>query len=286
MLGTAIRAAAGGWLSSNNDAIFDGLNYGGYYSRSDTGAVITPDTVLGVPEWLALVSNIADDFGKLPTHVYDEDAGGNRTRAKGTALYSLLHDLPNPNISAMNFKQLVINWAYNWEAFRAEIEFKNGAPAALWPIHPGRIKLKSDKGVIFYEITSSDFGVAPVRREAWQIFDFHRFGPDGFRGYVLPQQSKNLFGLAQTLLRYAGKYFQDDTTPSVALIDENDLDYDQQCQLRQWWINQHQGPGGVAVISGKLKMERFDIDPEKAQLLESRQYTARQFCIPKKHPLN
>ena len=285
MLGSAIMAAAGGWLSTNNDAIFDGLNYNNYYIRSESGAVITPDTVLGIPEWLSLVSNIADDFGKLPTFVYDEDAAGNRTRAKGSPLYALLHDLPNPNIAAMNFKQLVINWAYNWEAFRAEIEFKNGSPVALWPIHPSRIKLKTDKGTVYYEIASADIGVAPVRRESWQIFDFHRFGPDGFRGYVLPERSKNLFGLAQSITKYAARFFSADTTPSVALIHEEELKYEQQAELRQWWINQHEGPHGVAVLSGKLKMERFDIDPEKAQLLQSRQFTARQFCMLGRFPV-
>jgi len=285
MFGPAIMAAAGGWLSTNNDAIFDGLNYNSYFIRSESGAVITPDTVLDIPEWLSLVSNIGDDFGKLPTFVYDEDRGGNRTRARGTPLYSLLHDMPNPNISAMNFKQLVVNWAYNWEAFRAEIEFKNGSPLALWPIHPGRIKLKTDKGTVYYEINSSDVGVAPVRREAWQIFDFHRFGPDGFRGYILPKQGRNLFGLGQTLMQYAAKFFKDDTTPSVALIHEEELKYEQQAELRQWWINQHEGPHGVAVLSGKLKLERFDIDPEKAQLLQSRQFTARQFCMLGRFPV-
>lgn len=291
MISNAFRAA--GWLSQNNPAIWDSLGgvIGGAGGLAQTGEWITPDVAMGLPEWLACVRNIADDFGKLPTHVYDQDGNGNRQRARDLRLYDLVHTRFNTDMGAMNFKQLLVNWAYNWEAFRAEIQFDpyDGA-VALHPIHPSRITRLIDKatGAAYYDVKLDDLGLKPRRLESWQVYDFHLFGPDGHRGYALQKQGRELIGLGRALAQYAGRFFKSDASPTVAILTEDRMNPTEQAALRQWWIKQHAGvqrSHGVAVLSGKMKLERLDIDPEKAQLLQSRQFTARQFCMLTRFPV-
>jgi HK97 family phage portal protein len=157
----------------------------GFGHESATGVNVTATSAMGVTAYLQGVRIIAETVGQLPLIEYRRINPRGKIRATDRKLYSLLHDEPNPEMSAVSFKESLQGQAVMWGNAFAEIEWdmEAGMPVALWPLRADHMKVGRDKQSkeLVYAYTLPDG--TPKIFPAWRIWHMPGFGYDGIIGY-------------------------------------------------------------------------------------------------------
>jgi hypothetical protein len=82
-----------------------------YYSMAglvtDAGVRVTPDTALKASAVWACAGIISETLAALPLQMFQRQADGGRQVATNHPLYELLHDRPNAQQTALEFKQML-----------------------------------------------------------------------------------------------------------------------------------------------------------------------------------
>src|ERR1035437_134576 len=112
--------AAWGWLSG-------GLG-------SDSGEIITPYTAMMVSTVAACVKTISESIASLPLVIYERSDAG-RQVAYNHALYHLLADAPNEEMSSFSFWEwTVVSLCLHGNAYAQIQRDAQGVAIALWPL--------------------------------------------------------------------------------------------------------------------------------------------------------
>ena len=111
--------------------------------------------------------------------------------------------------------------------------------------------------------------------------------PDGLTGYNPITRGRESIALALGLEEYAARFFGNGARPSAVLQHPQTLSEPAKKSLRKAWEEIHKGLGNahrIAVLEEGMQLKEFSIDPEKAQALQSRQFSvievARLFGVP------
>lgn len=176
----------------------------GWMQSVSSGVSVTPDTAMQVPDVYACVSVLAQDVGRCPLKLRARTDTGEWQDAIDHALWELLHDLPNPEQTATEFRSQMMRELLAHEVAYAQIERRpNRTIKAIWPLQSSRMTESRDSfNVKRYSYRMPD-GAKPIE---WT------FDPDMPPLLVLRHPSpihrcRDLMGLAIALDTYAGKFF-------------------------------------------------------------------------------
>ena len=264
---------------------------------SGAGGNVSPDSAMALPAYYACVRVISEDVAKLPLITYERLEGGGKDRALEHPNYKLLHDSPNPEMTAMSFREVMTSWAMGYHGGYAEIEAdRQGRALALWPIHPTRVTPKRDaSGVLFYEVRVADvkkldgtsMGGTPVPFPAASMLHIHGLGSNGITGFPMSAIGREAIGIGLGQQEYRGEFFRNGAMPGAAYTPPKMVSHDDKKTMRAAWARTFGMGGdrqGLAVLDPGSTLTTFSIDPKKAQMIEAGQYTvediARLFRMP------
>lgn len=265
---------------------FSGMGEG--ISMSATGEPITPATGFSLSPYYAAIRAIAEDVGKLPLHVYKRLDRG-KQRASDHAMFEMLHDRPNPAMSAMTFFSTMTANALAYPLAAAEIVRQDGRPVELWPIHPANMSMARDAtGREVYRVRTVEASrITEVDFAPDDLLLIHGLGPDGRTGYGISTLARDSVGRAMAAQAYGANYFASGGAVSGVLTTTGKLSPEARQNLRQEWTSMHGGAkksGKVAVLQEGLTFQPLVTDPSKAQMIESQTWSvedvARWFRIP------
>lgn len=263
-------------------AIF-GVNNG-----TATGKNVTPDTALALIAVYACVRVLAETIGTLPLILYKREAAGGSRKKRDSqhSLFDILRYEPNPEMSAVDFWEMMIgHMALRGKGY-AHIDFTRGGDVkALWPMHPDTVQLKRSRdGVLYYE---QDAGGEKRKIPAWQMFHPHLFGPNGLDGYSPIRQAKEGIGLALSAEEYGGRFFSNDSRPGGILEHPGKLSPEAHKNLLDSIESSHGGVGRshkTMITEEGMTWKQIGIAPDDAQFLETRKFQvteiARLFRVP------
>lgn len=238
---------------------------------------------VGLSATWACVQLIAGTISSLPLMVYRTDAQGIRRVAKDHPLYFVLHDSPNFDQTAVDF----------WEVMAASIELSGNAYAvierrssdkainALHPIRPDLVKVRrKDNGSLEYEWTEG--GRRMVKRGDDVL---HIRGPlgDGVSGTSTLSACRNVFDDAMAAENAASSMFRNGINPSGILSTPADvkLTPEQRAELEDHLAKKYQGSirqGRPMLLDKGLTWTQLTINPQDAQMLESRKFGGEEIC--------
>lgn len=237
--------------------------------------------VLGLSTAWACLNLLAGTIASLPLMVYRTDAGGRRTVARNHPLYWLLHDSPNADQTAVDFWEMVcLSLELRGNAF-VEIERRaNGDVAALGvPISPDMMQVRRLKsGALQYEW--SEDGVRHVVSEG-RILHIRGFGGGPLGGISTLTFGRQVFGMAQDIDRAASSTFRNGIRPSGVLRTKDTLDVVQRRAIEQKLENRFTGAmnAGVPMLLDRdMQWQQLTINPEDAQMLQSRSFSVEEIC--------
>jgi len=260
--------------------------YDQYHAGDETtsGARVTDDTVMGIPAVFACIRVLAESIASLPLICYERTENGDRHRARNFSLYRILHDIPNPLMTASELWEMMAgHLALRGNAF-AYIERDAGEVVALWPLHPGRVSVElKDRDLIY---THQNDGQERKYRSD-EILHIRGLSSDGITGYSPLAMCRNTFGSAIAIREYSAKYFKNDASPGGILTTSAALSPDQTKAIREGWNKGFQGSKRAhktAVLGGDLKWQAVGISPEDSQMIDSMKFSvveiARVFRVP------
>lgn len=256
--------------------------------RSSSGVVVTEESLLGLAAYFAALRAISEDVGKLPLRIYEEIQPRGKQMRRDHPVWFLLNKRPNPNMSAISFRETLTQHALGWGGGYAEIVFESmtNTPAALWPLNPRNVEPDlDDDGEVVYRVRRDAGGERVL--PSWRVLHVKGLGWDGIRGYSIAKFARESLGSALAAQEFAGTFFGRGTQVGGVLKHPNTLSDRARQALQESIEAKYAGPENahrVMVLEEGMEFEQTSIPPEDAQMLESQQFSvediARWFRIP------
>lgn len=259
----------------------DGGAWGDMFGReSHAGEVVTMDSAMRLSTVWACIRMTTQAVGALPLATYDKEDGGSRVRVDDR-LSDILGDSPNEDQTALEFWETMVAWLLTGGNAYAEKAFTGPNLSALQPLPGNRTMPFRKDGELFYRF--SDRGRAEILPRD-KVFHLKGFGqglnnPD--LGLSPIAYGTNAIGAATAADRVSGSTFANGLRPSGMLEVGAILTPEQRQQVRENIIKPLQGSrnaGGIGLLEGGMKWADVAMNPEDAQLLETRRFSVEELC--------
>lgn len=246
---------------------------------------VSPEIALTLaPVWKG-IRKISGGIASFQAKVHERLPRGNRPVPRHALSWTLGRQV-NPSMTGFEFWETsMVHLVLRGRAFARKRIVPKPYPALeglagleLDPIHPDRVRVfKRPTRTIDYQV-QNDRGSWDSFGQA-DILHLRGISADGIDGLVMTQYAgANLTGMlaAET---YAQRFFKQGAMAAVAAIPERDIGPDGVMGLAksvQAYLTSMENAHGVFVAPDKITLQTLGIDPEKAQLLLTRQLTSEQ----------
>ena len=253
------------------------INYLSGGTATAAGVQVDEWIAEGMPAVYACVHAISETVGQTPLKLHRRTASG-REVADDHPLYLILHDLPNPEMTAFQFRELLTRHLAMWGRAYAFIQRNNREEVtALWPIHPLRVRVDRDAmnrkryTVKMADGEPEEFLFDPDRPP---IFHLHMNSNDGLDGRSPIWINRESLAVTKAADDFVGAFFGNGAVPRVLVTHPGKPRTPQAYDnfKRQWdkkfggAANQHK----TAVLPEDAKVTVVGTDPQKSQLKELR----------------
>lgn len=201
-----------------------GSAYSFFLGQSASGKRVNERSAMQTSAVYACVRVISESVASLPLHVYKYNKNGGKEKAIDHPLYHLLHDEPNPEMTAYSFFEVALTHLLLWgNSYSQIIRNGKGEVLGLYPLMPDRMNVdRDDKGNIYYEYSvSSDDPptnkTGTVRLKPEDILHVPGLSFDGLVGYSPIAMAKNAIGLGIAAEEYGSKFYANGAAPSGVL---------------------------------------------------------------------
>ncbi len=265
----ARRSQASG-LANPEPWLVDALTFG---QKTSSGQAVSEDSALNYTAVLACIRVLSETLASLPMHVYRRLEPEGKERARGHYAYALLHDEPNPAMSAYTFKDVMMANAARWGNAYAWIDWTGaGRPRAFWPLRPDRMKVSfvNRRLVYEYDCPRRQFSGKYLAED---IIHIRTLGDD-LVGYSPIRLAREAIGLGMGAAQYGGKLFANGARIGGVLQvpgrlkDKRQFEADFNAKFAAA-ENAHK----TLVIDDGAKFVATTFPPDDAQFLETRKFS-------------
>lgn len=247
---------------------------------ADSGAA-GPGGVLGLAAAWACINLLAGTIASLPLMVYRTDRQGRRTVASDHPLYRVLHDSPNADQTALDF----------WEFICASLEMHGNAYCEVERGNDGRVIAlsppMSPDGMAVRRLGNGDLeyrwtdgGQQRVATQA-TVLHIRGFGGSPLGGLSTLSFGRLAFGMAQSINSAARSTFANGVKPSGVMSVDKALTAEQRQLAEELLQGKYAGAMNAGVpmlLDNGTKWQSISINPEDAQMLESRGFSVEEIC--------
>jgi len=248
-------------------------------SRTSAGQLINNKNALSISTVYDCVRIISEDLAKLPLPVFQQ-VGELKEKRSDHPLYSVLNFQPNPEMSAMSFRNTIIGHAVGWgNGYAEKVRDRNGNIKELWIIPPDRIRPKRrENGSLYYEFTEDNGNLTKVNPD--KIFHVPGFGYDGVQGYNVVQIARESLGLAKAAEMFGAKFFGNGAKASLALTFPHSLTEKAYKNLKKSTEKQIGGESQhrILLVEEGGKVETMSLSQKDSQYLETREFSIEEIC--------
>lgn len=259
-----------------------GLTTGTFWQEwmgmSSSGKVVSADKAIHLSAVWACVRLLSESVSTLPLKIYARQPDGSRKPATDHPAYQVLCRRPNLEMTPSRFMlMLVASICLRGNAF-VEKKMIGNRLVALVPLLPQNMVVKRlDNGSLEYTYTEvATQRTIPVKN----IMHIRGFGLDGVCGMMPMMAGRDVIGSAMAVEESAAKIFENGLQSSGFLSAESALDAEQRERLRGYMqaFTGSRNAGRIMVLEGGLKYQNVTMNPEAAQMLESRAFSIEEIC--------
>ncbi|HFJ4332855.1 MULTISPECIES: phage portal protein [Serratia] len=249
-----------------------------WFGTSSSGKVVTADKAIQLSSVWACIRLLSESISTLPLKVYMREADGSRKLAQDHPAYQVLCRRPNMEMTPSRFMLLVVaSICLRGNAF-VEKKMIGRKLVALDPLLPQNMVVKRlPTGKLEYTYTENGAKrVIPVDR----MMHIRGFGLDGVCGMMPLSSGRDVFGAAMAVDEAAAKIFENGLQSTGFLSSKTALNKEQRERLRkslQSFIGS-KNAGKLMVLENELSYQNVTMNPEAAQLLESRAFSIEEIC--------
>jgi HK97 family phage portal protein len=251
--------------------------WGGAPWPTAAGVPVDAKTALGVRAVFACCQVLSQDVARTPIRLRQQIDDDTWEDAVDHPLWEILHDLPNPEQSAYQFKA-----AMEWNLLLygrayAEIVRVDGRVVSLWPLDPQmmRVDRTAAPGYVKRWTYGHYSGVYTWLFDASQppILELVSASP--------VQGCQDLIGTALALQAFVGAFFKNNAKPAGVIQAAGAISNDTATRLREYWAVNYggvQNRGKIPVLDGGLEFKTIQSENDSAQLVETQKAIATAIC--------
>jgi HK97 family phage portal protein len=252
-----------------------------YLGQTQAGVVVTEDTALTYSSFWACVRVVTQTVAALPWGVYEKTVAGRR-EIDGQLAW-LLNNQPNPEMTAIAFKEAMMAHALTWGNGYAEIVYDMaGRVSQLWLLAPDRVvpERNQDTWELQYRVTNGD-GSQSIFTPS-QIFHLHGLGFDGIMGYSPVRMAARSIGLGIAQETFAQAFYANGAVfGTVIELPTKSMSPQQILDTETSLNNKTGGPAKAfttKVVPQGSKPHPLTMPLQDAQFLESRKFSVTELC--------
>ncbi|SOB53032.1 phage portal protein [Pseudomonas lundensis] len=279
-----LRAALQQWLGLPIGLTETGF-WQEWFGTSSSGKSVSVDAAMRLSTVWACVRLLSESVSTLPLKLYRRLPDGSREAATDHPLYRVLCRSPNIEMTPQRFMlMLVASICLRGNAY---IEKKSigSRLVALVPLLPQCMSVKRlDNGRLHY-LYSEASGQRPIPEK--QLLHIRGFGLDGVCGMLPIATGRDIFGASMSAEEAAAKVFANGLQASGFLTVEGGtaqgagtLTKEQRELLRKSLeeFSSSKNAGKTMVLEAGLKYQGITMNPEAAQMLETRAFNVEEIC--------
>lgn len=250
--------------------------------KTASGVDISETTALKFSPVFAAVTKIAGTVASLPLITYQEGPKGKK-RATDHYLYRILHDRPNSEMTAMQYREAMLEHLLLWGNHYSHIpQDLMGHASALWPLDPSRMKVKrpDPNGPLVYEYNMTTTG-RTVNFPPWEILHIAGLGFNGLMGYSVISLAREGISTGLAYEEYTGRFFSNNATPAGFIQVPGVVDEATKKTIRSDWYRQYGGVSKsqlVGILGQGMTFNPVSVQAKDAQFLESRKFSVTEIC--------
>lgn len=251
----------------------------GYLDGAPTSAGISlsDEQAAQVPDVFACIQVLAQDLAKTPLKLRQQRDDGRHEDATNHRLWEILHDLPNPEMTAYQFRfEMQRNLLTHSKAYAEIVRRPSGEVASLWVLHSPYMTITRDglnRKVYSYEPPNM-----PPQR--W-VFDADR-PPILDLSHRSPiAHCRDLIALAAALERFASKFFANGARVSGILEAPVGFSENAKKNLRESFAALYQSVANahkVPLLEAGVTFKPVSAPNDEAQFIETRKYVRTQIA--------
>lgn len=240
-----------------------------------TQTTVTHDSALSLPVVFGCVNAICSGLAPLPLRLVQRCEDGSLRQATEHPFYwPLVRSLDGGNSTPADFRRSMILHALIWGTASIEIIRAGDGSIRLELLDPNSVQpLVDEAGVLTFQV-----GGVPVDRSKVIRVNALGFSPlGGFSPVLLARQA---FAIALTADRTAGSTLSNSQLASGFLKASAQLTPEAASEMLDNFVQMGSGlqGGGVGYIPFGVDWQPNEVDPERAQLLESRKHQVLEIC--------
>lgn len=249
------------------------------FGTSSSGKTVTVDGAMQLSAVWACVRLLSETVSTLPLRVYKRLPDGSREVAREHPLYRVLCVRPNAEMTPGRFMLTVVaSLALRGNAFVEKVYIGNRI-VALVPLLPQLMTMKRlSNGRLEYTYTED--GKTRTFSEK-TLMHIRGFGLDGVSGMMPINMGRDVLGAAMAADEAAAKIFANGMQASGVLTHEaGALKADQREALRTSLaaFAGSKNAGKLMVLEAGLKYQGITMNPEAAQMLQTRAFQIEEIC--------
>lgn len=273
-----VRATLLNWLGKSF-SLRDGDALSAMSGRSTaTGKNVSVDSAMQLSTVWACVRLISETVSTLPLRVYRKRNGGGRDVASDHPLHSLLCLSPNAEMTPGRFMLLIVASIIIRGNAIVEKQRILGRVVALNPLLPQEVTVRRVNGRLVYDVLDSTGGKRTLQAD--DVMHIRGFGIDGMCGLQPVMQAREIIGAATAANEASAKIFAQGMQVSGVLTSEAKLNPEQREQVRAnlMTFSNSNSSGKLIVLEAGMKYQGISMDPESAQMLQTRAFNVEEIC--------
>jgi len=258
---------------------------GNIAQQTYAGTVITQDTSLKIGAVYACVRLLADTISTLPVDTFYRE-GGARKPFRPKPLW-----VENPDIGTARedfLQQAMVSLLLDGNVFIRIFRSRTGEIISLVVLDPTRVEVRRNPATREIEYVL-DAGTGKTLRadEVLHITELRK--PGALRGISRIDEVKQSLGLAAALEEFSARFFGSGSVTAGIIEWPGNLTREQAKDLAAGFEEGHKGlkrshrPG---VLFGGARFVKTGVDPNEAQMLESRQFAVEEIARIFRCPLH
>lgn len=262
----------------------DGFAYNLEGALMRANNVITSErAILQLSTAMACVRLLASTIATLPIGFYRRLPNGEREPATDHPLYALLHHQPNASMTSVDYWQMQIAWMLLRGTAYTEMDMIGSRLVAIDPLQPKFLTWrKLDGGARLYTYRDPKTGRSRDIPEA-RVWKLPAFTLDGGEGLSAIKYGAGVFGNATAADDASSNLFSNGMSASgfVRTPDNVWLDKDKRDKLRghlREFAYQASHSREVFVLEGGMQYTPLAMNPDDAQMLETRAFNIEEIC--------
>jgi len=251
---------------------------------------VTATTAMKYTAVFSCIRVLGETFASAPAKLYRKVTDDERESRNDLAVYDILHNAPNDEMSPFNFKEacmIALNTGGN--AVCERLVDRRGGLVGLYPYQWQQVKIDRDPETKNLQYKISDGISTKPEKELGrkQVFHVPGMSVDGVIGMSPIEYAANAIRLGRSYEEFGNQMFRNAAIPSGGFSTDGTLNESSFQRLKKEINENYTGmknTGKPMLLEGGLKFTPFTVKPIDAQLIENKKFQiediARIYRVP------